>query len=156
MLRRHEVIERLSKIAREGDFPRGTLVSAGPMLVEIELRDSDRYSSIVDELRIGGPFIDIQAAAQALSRPMAELNDELALIEYDAAGGLAVLRSAVPLQEPEAVEYWEAQIYPGLMRMARYRKEHAAADREQQGVPMLHRSLATLAEELAATLADVR
>ena len=83
---------------------------------------------------------------------LSELDEQLALLELEPSESRAIMRSAQPLVEDGAVEYWEAELKPGSVSIARYRKADEAPDRERQGVPMLHRSLSRLADELDSAL----
>jgi hypothetical protein len=153
---RQDTTMKLKALAEVAEKVEAALITtgSGTIAVELELRDPDRHSAVLEEIRASGPFSDLQTVATSLSNGLGELDEQLALLELEQTESRAIMRSAQPLVEEGAVEYWEAELTPGSVSIARYRKADEAPDRERQGVPMLHRSLSRLADELASALEE--
>jgi hypothetical protein len=153
---RQDTTKQLKALAESAGKVDAALITtgSGTITVELDLRDPDRHSAVLEEIRASGPFSDLHAVATSLSNGLSELDEQLALLELGQSESRAIMRSAQPQLEEGAVEYWEAELTPGSVSIARYRKADEAPDRERQGVPMLHRQLSRLADELAGALED--
>jgi hypothetical protein len=145
----HELTDRLRKQIGHG----GGIVEAdgAGVTVAVDVEQSERYAVGVRGITVtpAQPVADIQEVAERIAQGVTELDSPLTVVEYDTRQGQAIVRSAEPAADEAGVTYWEADVRADGTTLQRYRKDHAAPDREQITEPLLHSTVGRVAEQLA-------
>ncbi len=131
----------------------------------LSLVDYDRYSVILRHLEVTDSSLVIngnvenylhQCAAE-ISRRLAYLEEPLVLLELDTIEGIAQLRSSPPEQSSDGSTYWEMKLWVDPQpraRLTRYRWRADSYERSPLAHPITFATLARIAEDLAASVAD--
>ena len=131
----------------------------------LSLVDYDRYSVILHYLEVTDSSLIINGnvenylhlCAAEISRRLTYLEEPLVLLELDTIEGIAQLRSSPPEQSIAGFSYWELKVWvepQPRARLARYRWRADSYERSPLPQPITFATLARIAEDLAACLAD--
>ena len=129
-------------------------VDRGDVSVSVDVEQSERYAVGVRGISIKPeqPVEDVRGTAERIVEGAQELGEPLTVVEYDAGGGKAIVRSAQPDADADGVTYWEADVRADETSLHRYRKDHNEPDRQVVTEPMPHATAGRVAEQLADAL----
>ncbi len=101
--------------------------------------------------RPAGPTgaVDLKARAQRIADSVTGLLEPLKLLEVDAPGGTALLRSEAPKQSGDSLFYYEVLLGADGAASARRYQAERAGKRKQIAYSLTHEALAKLAGDLA-------
>ncbi|PLS76981.1 MAG: hypothetical protein CYG59_26285 [Chloroflexi bacterium] len=148
----HELTDRLRKQIGQGG---GVVeVNGDGASVAVDVEQSERYAVGVRGITVTPtqPVADVRDAAERIAHGVTELDGPLTVVEYDTRQDQAIVRSAEPEADETGVTYWEADVRADETTLQRYRKDHAAPDREQITEPLLHSTVGRVAEQLVDAL----
>lgn len=119
--------------------------------VSVDVEQSERYAVGVRGITVKPTqtVSDVRGVADRIVENVQELDGPLAVIEADAKSGQAIVRSAEPETDDTGVTYWEADVRADETSLQRYRKDHAAPERQVVTEPMPHKIAGRVAEQLA-------
>lgn len=119
--------------------------------VSVDVEQSERYAAGVRGLQVtpAQPSPDVRRVAEQIVERVTALGDPLQIVECDAPGGQAIVRSAEPETDADGVIYWEADVRQDGTALHRYRKDHSQPDREVVTEPLPHGTVGKIAEQLA-------
>lgn len=132
----------------------------------ITLEAYDRYSVALRQLEVnygswpGGENkgVDyLRQHADRIARRLTYLEEPLVLLELDATGKQAQLRSTPPHQENEMLTYWELMMWAEprpRARLTRYCWSPASSERQVVTYPATFAMLGRIANDLALSLAE--
>jgi hypothetical protein len=126
-------------------------VARDDVTVDVEVEQSERYAVGVRGITVrpAQPSGDVRRSAERIVERVDALDEPLQVVEVDERAGRAVVRSAAPETDDGGVSYWEGDVQPEQTSLRRYRKDHAAPDRELITAPLPHRDAGRAAEQLA-------
>lgn len=130
----------------------GTVSAEGDgVTVSVDVEQSERYAVGVRGIAVtpGQPARDVRDTAEQIVERVTAIGDPLQVVECDAAGGQAIVRSAEPETDADGVIYWEADVRQDGTALHRYRKDHSQPDREVVTEPLPHGTVGKIAEQLA-------
>jgi hypothetical protein len=131
--------------------------------ISVVLQDYDRYSVILRKLEVNvdsSPLHKnegetyLRHCAEEITNRLTYFEEPMTLFELDTAAGQAQLRTE-PIQENEAVIYWEAFIETGSkpkVTLTRYRWTPGHRQREAIGYPAAFVLVGRIATDLAESL----
>lgn len=145
----HELTDRLRKQVGQGGGVIG--VDGDGVSVAVDVEQSERYAVGVRGITITPtqPVTNVRDTAERIAQGVTELDGPLTVVEYDTRQGQAIVRSVEPQADDDGVTYWEADVRADKTSLHRYRKDHAAPDREQITEPLLHSTVGRVAEQVA-------
>jgi hypothetical protein len=139
------------------DNGRQTLTAADPetgWTAAVVADCGDRVGCRVWELNLTRPetpsSADLKARAERLAGQATGLMEPLRLIEVDAQGDTALLRSASPQKRGEDLYYYEVLLRSASAGVRRYQSSTKSGTREQVAFPLTHEALAKLGADLTA------
>lgn len=144
-----ELTDRLRQHIGQGA---GTIgVDGDAVSVAVDVEQCERYAVGVRSIAVRPeqPAADVRDVAERIVQDVTELDGPLAVVEYDARQGRAIVRSAEPEADAGGVTYWEADVRADETSLQRYRKDHAAPERESVTEPLMHNTVGRVAEQLA-------
>lgn len=130
----------------------GTVSADGDgVTVSVDVEQSERYAVGVRGIAVrpAKPSADVRGTAEQIVERVTAISDPLQIVECDAAGRQAIVRSAEPETDAEGVIYWEADVRHDGTSLHRYRKDHSQPDRELMTEPLPHGTVGKIAEQLA-------
>lgn len=145
----HELTDRLRQHTGQGG---GVVTAHGDgVSVSVDVEQSERYAVGVRGITVKPtqPVADVRDAADRIVERVQELDGPLTVVEHDAGAGQAIVRSAEPEHDEAGVTYWEADVRADETTLHRYRKDHAAPEREVVTEPLPHKIAGRVAEQLA-------
>ena len=134
-----------------GQGPGTVSVDGDGVSVAVDVEQCERYAVGVRGIvvRPDQPASDVRDVAERIVRDVTELDGPLAVVEYDARQGRAIVRSAQPETDDAGVTYWEGDVRADEASLQRYRKDHSAPEREAVAEPLMHNIVGRVAEQLA-------
>lgn len=123
--------------------------------VSVDVEQSERYAVGIRGISVqpNQPVGDVRKAAERIVSDVDALGEPMQVVELDAGAGQAIIRSAKPDADEAGVTYWEADVQRDQTSLHRYRKEHAAPDREIVTEPVPHAVAGKIAEQIADAIA---
>ncbi len=94
------------------------------------------------------PSADLKARAERLAGRATGLMEPLRLIEVDAQGDTALLRSAAPQKRGDDLFYYEVLLRSAGASARRYQSSTKSGTRQQIAFPLTHEALAKLGADL--------
>lgn len=153
-----EIAKKLADGLRQhiGQGPGTISVEGDGVSVSVDVEQSERYAVGVRGITVRPhqPCGDVHEAAERIARDVEAIGEPLAVVESDRASGQAIVRSAQPEADEQGVTYWEGDVRTDGTSLHRYRKDHAAPDREAITEPLPHNAAGRVAEQLADALRD--
>jgi hypothetical protein len=113
-----------------------------------------RASATLLEVAPAAPVADVREAAERIVGGVTAIDDPLQVVELESREGRAIVRSTAPDRDESGVSYWEADVRAGGTSLRRYRKDHAAPDREIATEPLPHAVAGKIAEQLAEAMTN--
>jgi hypothetical protein len=114
----------------------------------------DRVGCRVWELNLTRPetpsSADLKTRAERLAGRATGLMEPLRLIEVDAQGDTALLRSAAPQKRGDDLFYYEVLLRSAGAGVRRYQASTTSGTRQQIAFPLTHEALAKLGADLTA------
>jgi hypothetical protein len=114
----------------------------------------DRVGCRVWELNLtrpeSAPSADLKTRAERLAGRATGLMEPLRLIEVDAQGDTALLRSAAPQKRGDDLFYYEVLLRSAGAGVRRYQASTTSGTRQQIAFPLTHEALAKLGADLTA------
>ena len=138
-----------------------TLSGPGSVDVAIEFVAVDSMSCAFREMRLCVPalaaagFDALQAWAEALSKRVTYLLENIGPLELDPAAGQVLIRSTTPDQQSNASSFYEVLLSSqgsGQFTLRRYRSQKGVAGRDQVDVQVTHEVLRKLVNDVVDTI----
>ncbi len=131
-------------------------VAGDGVTVQVDIEASERYAAGIRGFEVApvAPIVDVREAAERVVERVRALDEPLQLVEHDAREERAIVRSSSPDRDDAGVSYWEADVRADGASLRRYRKDHAAYDREVITEPLPHAVAGTIAEQLAEAMSN--
>lgn len=159
-----KMLDRMSYLSQEGDTPPThenpltVALQEEHASVEAEVYAFDRLGVSLRGLTILGDNRDagLEALAQTINQRVTYLSEPVALVERDLDREEVQMRSAPPLADDRAIEFYEGRLTrqdgsPHL-HLVRYRQEHGEPRRVGMPITLTHNVFRRLVDDLAAIL----
>lgn len=158
-----KILERMQQqievegVASDQARPTKVALREGPIRVEAEISAYDTLGVAVHALTMwGNNDASLQTLAKTISERVTYLWEPLALIERDLEHQTAQMRSAPPLVEETAIEFYEGELsrQDGTLRMrlVRYRQENGERRRTGETIKLTHEAFRRLVDDMAGIL----
>lgn len=138
--------------------PLKVTVEEGPARVEAEVSAFDTLGLALRALTVQGDndAAPLETLAQTISERVTYLWEPLALIERDLEREQVQMRSAPPLVEEKAIEFYEGELMrrdgTPRMRLVRYRQENNETRRKRIPITLTQAAFRRLVDDLSAIL----
>jgi hypothetical protein len=138
-----------------------TLAEAGGLTLLFDFNAIDSMSCSLSQIELSvptlrnAPFDALKQWAQALSRRITYLLEQLGPLEYDPAAGEVLIRSTTPSQLPSGTQYYEIILSSGTagtFSLRRYRAVKGVAGRDAVDITVTHEVLLKLVDDLVDTI----
>jgi hypothetical protein len=157
---RSQLAQELQKLVGVPGWGVLSLTDPSGLQLQVELTAVDSMSCCFAELRLFVPALQ-QAAfdvlrdwADALSKRITYLLEQIGPLEYDPAAGQVLIRSVAPDQLPDGSQYYEIVLSSksgGNFSLRRYRSTKGQPGRAPVDVTVTHEVLLKLADDLVDT-----
>ncbi len=159
-----KMLERMQHLTDvEGDVPTRNnplqvALQEGPIRIQAKVEAYDTLGVGLRELAVAGnnDAASLENLAQAISDRVTYLWEPIALIERDLEREQVQMRSAPPLVEDQAIEFYEAELTrqegtPHL-QLVRYRRPNGPGQHDQVTIVLTHTAFRRLADDLSDLL----
>ncbi len=124
-----------------------------PIQVEADVSAYDTLGVALRGLRVRGDSdAPLEKLAQAIGERVTYLWEPLALIEQDLERERVQMRSAPPLIEDGAIEFYAGDLTRQAVRLTRYRQESGQRRRDRVAITLTHEIFRRLVDDLAGIL----
>jgi len=159
-----KMLERMRNLIQEGDStptqqrPLTVALQEEHTGVEAEVYAFDTLGVSLRGLTVWGDHRDaaLEMLAQTISRHVTYLWEPLALIERDLEREEVQMRSAPPLVEDKAIEFYEGWLTrcdgAPRFRLVRYRRQNGESRRTSMHITLTHEVFRRLVDDLASIL----
>lgn len=154
----NSIAQRLTDALRQrvGQGSDRVRVDGDDVVVHVDVEASERYAVGIRGVEVSPtqPVPDVRDAAERIVHGVTALNDPFQIVEVESREGRAVVRSAEPESDESGVSYWEADVRADGASLRRYRKDHAAPDREVVAEPLPHAVAGKVTEQIVEALTN--